>query len=171
MEKELMSADEFFRSISSGVRTGLLKFKNGDEVHVDNKNLSTNITGEIYTVKVPVGKAKTIDIQLTKHWTRIPNIEGEDDWKVVSAKFNDMAYLVEQIADGKLTGCFYNTLGEEIPANSNTVKLDKFYTTNRVFTILSPKGVEMVYRVHLASCICNHGQLASLNIIDFIEDK
>ena len=171
MKEGLMLAKEFFRSISSGTRTGVLKFRNGEEAFIDSKCLRTNMVGNIYTVKIQLGFSDHIELKFDDDWKHLNLQPGElSDWDVVSARFDDMAYKVEQIAEGKLKGYFYNTLGERLTANSDTVKLCTFYQTTRRFTIMGPKNIAMYYTAPLCSDVCEHGQLASWNLIDFIEE-
>ena len=171
--KGLMLAKEFFRSISSGSRTGELRFRNGDYAHITSKNLSTNMSGDIYTITVPLGFKETIKLEYDDDWKLIPLLQQDSgplsDWDVVSAKFDDMAYYVEQIAAGKLRGYFYSATGEKMRATQETVKLAPYFQTMRMFSIMGPRNIEMFYKVELGADICTHGQIAGWNLIDFIE--
>jgi hypothetical protein len=172
-----MLAKEFFRSISSGQRTGELRFRNGDYAYVTSKNLSTNMSGDIYTVTVPLGFKETIKLEYNDDWKLIPILQQGNgplsDWDVVSAKFNDMAYYVEQVSAGKMKGYFYTALGEKLRATQDTVKTTEYFHTLRKFTIVGPSArnyVVMYYTVDLCADVCVHGQVAGWNLIDFIED-
>ena len=167
-----MLAKEFFRCISSGTRTGVVRFRNGLEAFIDTKTLRTNMAGDVYTIKVPLGFKEEIELSYDDFWTLVPNLEPgkPSEWDVMSAYFDDMAWKVEQVACGKIKGFFYTTAGDRYIANQETLKLEPYYPTTRKFTIKGHGGVPMYYTVPLCSDICNHGQLASLNFIDFIED-
>ena len=171
----LMLAKEFFGSISSGTHTGVVKFRNGDFAFINTKTLSTNLLGTIYTITVPKGFKESFKLEYNENWELLSKLEGNDkklnDWDIVSAKFDDMAYIVEQVAEGKKKGYFYNALGEKIKATQDTVKLGIYYQTTRNFSIVNSKGITMYYKANLGSDVCNHSQVTNLNIIDFIEEE
>jgi hypothetical protein len=170
--KGLMLAKDFFRAIAAGAHTGVIKFRNEEEAFITSKEIIMNISGDKFTITVPQGKDEVIKLEYDEDWkmiSQIPN-SNSSDWDATSAYFDDMFYLVERIASGEKRGYFYNAAGAKFKADKTTLKLLPNFKTVRKFSIIGPKNIEMYYTVDLASDICKHGQLAALNIIDFIED-
>ena len=179
----LMLSEKFFRSILSGSHVGLLKFKNGEELELTSKNVASHFPETKHFSVYLNGNRAVSNPKVTydENWEIINSSfvmkeygDGTSEYTVTYATFTDMAWIVEQVAKGNLRGDFYNTHGECMPANQDTVKLDDNFSTTRRFTLQTAraKSGSMLFTAPGAfPDICKHGQLSEYNIIDFIKEE
>ena len=177
----LMLAETFFRAILSGSHVGLVRFKNGEELELNNHNVASHFP-QTKHFSVYLNGHRAVDnpkVTYNENWEIVNSSfvmkdyeDGTSEYTVVSATFTDMAWIVEQISKGLLRGDFYNARGECLPANQETLTLDdKFITTHRFFlkTPTIKTGVLFTAPTQFPD-ICKHGQTSELNIIDFIKE-
>lgn len=179
-----MLAKEFFTLISNGEKTGTLKFKSGFEAYLEKSDISFGgnlATKSYYVVRIATGLQtvpKNITLHINEEWDTIEIYPSDgsmgeiNEWRVESCWFDDIRTVIEQISKGEKSGYLYNSQGDKFRADKSTVSLSPYWESTSMFILTDLKTkIQMHYTAPKAYSFARHGQLADLNIIDFIEDS